>query len=281
MDPLHARLEELLHRTDDQERLKGDPLWFAHQYTEPADQEVTALIASALAFGRVAAFWPVLERIFAVAHRRGGPRAWVTEASLADHRGDFADLVYRWVRAEDLSLFLAGLGATLRAHGSLGELFPAGGETVRPGLTVWVSALRAEIEALTGQPWSDQRRALKHLLPSPATGAACKRLNLFLRWMVRPADGVDLGLWPHVPSSALVIPLDTHVLRIARQVGLTSRKDGSWRTAEEITARLRAFDQEDPVRFDFALAHLGITGRCRKRECASCALEGACTAAPA
>ncbi|GAC1603956.1 MAG: hypothetical protein NVS4B10_16730 [Myxococcales bacterium] len=122
-------------------------------------------------------------------------------------------------------------------------------------------------------------RRLKHLLPHPARGSACKRLNLFLRWMIRPADGVDFGLW-EVPAAALVIPLDTHVHRIGRFIGLTRRADLSWRTAEEITARLRTLDADDPVRYDFALSHLGISGSCPSRrdarKCEGCPLQPIC-----
>jgi endonuclease III len=101
--------------------------------------------------------------------------------------------------------------------------------------------------------------------------------------MVRGPDGVDLGIWKGVPAAALVVPLDTHVARVARRLGLTRRSDLSWRTAEEITAALRVADPGDPVRFDFALCHLGMSGHCPPRRdparCASCVLAGGCTAA--
>jgi endonuclease III len=97
--------------------------------------------------------------------------------------------------------------------------------------------------------------------------------------MVRPADGVDLGLWP-IPATALVIPVDTHVHRISRNLGLTTRRTASWATAEEITARLRLFDPEDPVKYDFALCHLGVSRDCPSRpdlaKCAHCVLRDVC-----
>jgi uncharacterized protein (TIGR02757 family) len=123
-------------------------------------------------------------------------------------------------------------------------------------------------------------RALDHLLPDASRGAACKRLLLYLRWMVR-RDDVDLGAWEGiVPPSALVIPLDTHVSRLSRLLGLTCRADLSWRTAEEITASLRRLSPEDPVRYDFALCHLGMSGACPARRsaerCRACPLAPAC-----
>jgi len=126
------------------------------------------------------------------------------------------------------------------------------------------------------------RRGLQHLCPDPALPGACKRWNLYLRWMVRGPDGIDLGLWRGVPASALVVPLDTHLFRIARYLGLTDRRDASWRTAAEITASLAAVDAADPVRFDFALCHLGMSGACPPRRradrCAACPLRPVCRA---
>jgi uncharacterized protein (TIGR02757 family) len=118
-------------------------------------------------------------------------------------------------------------------------------------------------------------------MPSPRNGSACKRWNLYLRWMVR-ADTVDRGLWTCLRPADLVIPLDVHVLRISQFLGLTSRKDASWRTAAEITKGLAELDPNDPVRFDFAISHLGISGACLGYRsppiCAGCALDPVCAA---
>ncbi len=118
-------------------------------------------------------------------------------------------------------------------------------------------------------------------MPDPRAGSACKRLLLYVRWMVRPADGVDLGLWPLDPS-LLVIPVDTHIHRIGRNLGLTERNDASWRTAEEITAALRHLDAADPVRYDFALCHMGVSRDCPSRrdpaKCEPCVLRPVCRA---
>jgi uncharacterized protein (TIGR02757 family) len=182
---------------------------------------------------------------------------------------------------DEVVRLLAGAGALLRTHGTLGAAFArcfaeAGEPTVKGALGRFVDALLDPASVPGAGP---PTRRLRHLLPHPARGSACKRLNLFLRWMVR-AGGADFGLWRGVPASALVIPLDTHVHRIAGFIGLTARKDLSWRTAEEITARLRAIDPRDPVRFDFALSHLGISGSCPSRrdarKCAGCPLQLVC-----
>ena len=116
---------------------------------------------------------------------------------------------------------------------------------------------------------------------SPADGSACKRLNLFLRWMVRRSGGLDFGLWSDVSPRRLVIPLDTHVARIARYVGLTTRTTPDWKMALDVTHSLRRFDPGDPVKYDFAICRLGILDYCpRKRDivkCEGCSLRPVCT----
>lgn len=99
------------------------------------------------------------------------------------------------------------------------------------------------------------------LFPFPSKGSPCKRLNLFLRWMVRNGDGVDLGIWDDIPKNKLVIPLDTHISRAANYLSLTNRKNPSWNMAREITEALRKIDPDDPVRFDFSLCHLTMSGK--------------------
>ncbi|HUJ29428.1 MAG TPA: TIGR02757 family protein, partial [Myxococcales bacterium] len=183
---------------------------------------------------------------------------------------------YRMTGPRDVACLLRGAGAMLREHGSLGAAF---GKHFRARGSLR-EALGAFVEELLSVERAPSRR-LKHLLPHPSRGSACKRMNLFLRWMVRGPDGVDFGLWrDQVPPSALLVPLDTHVHRIGRFVGLTRRKDLSWKTAEEVTKRLRSLDGADPVRYDFALSHLGISGSCASRKdqrrCAGCPLKPVC-----
>ncbi|MDQ3031551.1 MAG: DUF2400 domain-containing protein, partial [Myxococcota bacterium] len=181
---------------------------------------------------------------------------------------------------EDVAAMLAGAAALRREHGSLGAAFALFlARRDRSGLApddAFVEALADLADALRGR---DPSRGLKHLVPDPRAGSACKRLLLWLRWMVRPADGVDLGLWAIDPGR-LVIPVDTHVHRIAQNLGLTRRRDASMRTAAEITAALRTFDPHDPVRYDFAICHLGVSRECPSRRdperCARCVLQDAC-----
>jgi uncharacterized protein (TIGR02757 family) len=175
-------------------------------------------------------------------------------------------------------------------HGSLGARFAALLERttaerakapLREALARFAAELREAPPAL--ELLADRGgRGLRHLCPDPRAGGAAKRWNLYLRWMVRGPDGVDLGLWREVPTAVLVVPLDTHVARVARRLGLTRRRDLSWRTAEEVTGGLRIADPGDPVRFDFALCHLGMCGHCPPRRdperCAICVLADGCEA---
>jgi uncharacterized protein (TIGR02757 family) len=123
------------------------------------------------------------------------------------------------------------------------------------------------------------RRGPAHMLPDPRAGSASKRLLLYLRWMVRPADGVDLGLWPVSPS-VLLVPVDVHVHKLASNLGLTTAASPNWRMAEEITSVFRLFDPADPVKYDFALCHLGMASGCASRfvreVCEGCPIRRVC-----
>jgi len=117
---------------------------------------------------------------------------------------------------------------------------------------------------------------MTQFFPSPAKGSACKRINLFLRWMVRDKD-IDFGLWRSIPANRLVIPLDIHIARISRCLGFTKRASADWKAAIEITEALKKLDPADPLKYDFALCHHGISGVCRGRNnpgCRDCALKG-------
>ncbi|HME92274.1 MAG TPA: DUF2400 domain-containing protein, partial [Myxococcaceae bacterium] len=192
------------------------------------------------------------------------------------------DFVYRFNVGTDLAVLLLGMGRALREQGGLEAVFVGQLErhgnlhSALGGFTSWLR--RVPMRELRRQLGPE--RGLEHLLPSPLGPGAAKRLNLFLRWMVRGPDLVDFGIWSRVPKSLLVIPLDTHIGRISRHLHLTRRKDLSWKTAEEITAALRRIDAKDPVRYDFALCHYGMSGGCplipRAESCARCSLLVAC-----
>ncbi len=283
---LRPLLDALCADMDRGARIAADPVEFPRGYADGADAEVAGLVAVSLAYGRADVFKPVVARILTA--MGPSPARFAEDFAAAPDRAAFEGFLYRFNRPADVAALVAAAGHLRRRHGGLGRRFAmlfreAGGgpDALRPALARLAEELRRAppvASLLRGRG----TRGLRHLLPDPAGPGASKRWNLYLRWMVRGPDGVDLGLWNEVPASALVVPLDTHLARIARYLGLTDRRDMSWRTAEEITRNLRALDPEDPVRYDFALCHLGMSGACpRKRDpekCAVCPLRDVCRA---
>lgn len=278
LELVRDRLDALVASTDRGARRDADPVSFVHRYDDPGDREVVALIASALAFGNVRA---IRAKVAIVLDALGpSPAATIDREPRAALARRLDGFVHRVWRGDDVAAMLAGAAVLRRGSGSLGAAFSrrlaARDRTSASPDEAFVEALADLADALRGD---DPSRGLRHLVPDPRAGSACKRLLLWLRWMIRPADGVDLGLWP-VDPARLVIPVDTHVHRIARNLDLTRRRDASLRTAAEITAALRAFDPHDPVRYDFAICHLGVSRECPSRRdpdrCARCVLQDAC-----
>lgn len=283
---LGAALDRFQRGYDAGRRLPFDPLEFPRRYPDPGDAEVAGLLAACLAYGRADLFRPQIAG--ALAAMGPSPARFAARFAREPDPAVFSAFHYRFNRPPDLAALVAAAGAVRAAHGSLGARFAAllaeerrAPEPLRAALTRFARELR---EAPPVAPLLAGRgdRGLRHLLPDPALPGPCKRWNLYLRWMVRGPDGVDLGLWSGVPAAALLVPLDTHLARIARYLRLTDRSDMSWRTAAEITASLRAADPGDPVRFDFALCHLGMSGACPPRRdparCAPCPLREHCRA---
>jgi uncharacterized protein (TIGR02757 family) len=187
---------------------------------------------------------------------------------------------HRLYNGRDVALLVVGARRMQRAHGSLGDSLVrelASGRPLREALGSWV----AEVRQRGGfSPFGTENgRGADHLLPDPGKGSAVKRLMLFLRWMVRPADGVDLGLWNIRPSS-LVIPLDTHIHKLSRNIGLTTRTAADYRAALEITAALSRLDPLDPIKYDFSLCHLGMLQSCPSQKdavrCEGCGVKPVC-----
>ncbi|MCB9759295.1 MAG: TIGR02757 family protein [Alphaproteobacteria bacterium] len=276
-----AGLEQLYAQTDFQARLRTDPIRFPRRYTRHEDVEIAAVLASGFAFGRVTLFGPVLEGLFDRMDAQGGPRAYIDHFDPNVEGPALAPVVYRWVRGPDLVVLFGALRRVRAQHGGLEPLF--GGGSARAALEGAATALEQEARAVA--PSGSLSRGVRYFLSRPSTGSACKRWNMMLRWLVRPpTEGVDLGLWTCLRPADLVMPLDTHVMRIARFLGLIRTSTASWRVAEQLTAQLRRIDPLDPVRLDFAIAHLGISGACKgvrdPEVCSPCPLRKGCDAPP-
>ncbi|HEY4117531.1 MAG TPA: TIGR02757 family protein [Byssovorax sp.] len=270
---VQAALDDVRARCDVPRRLAADPVSIVHRYTDALDREIVAVVASSLAFGNAKAFRVKIDD----ALDRLGPEV----AKAADDEARVRRLLRGWkhrvYRDGDLVALVVGARRVQREHGSLGaalaRMYAEAGGDLRAALTSFTGAIRA------AGPF-DGGHGAGHILVDPAKGSASKRLLLLLRWMVRAADGVDLGAWTGVPASALLIPVDTHVHKLAKNLALTRRADCSWRTAEEITAALRGFDPDDPVKYDFSLCHLGMLQHCPSRRdaarCEGCGVKPVC-----
>lgn len=274
--PRKALLDRVLEEQDRGRGLDADPLARVRPFQAPADREAAAWLAALLAYGRVASILASLDDLFA--RMPEGPGAFLAGFDLARDGGRLEGFVHRWTRGEDISRALAATRAVIERHGSLEAAFVAGDDPATPDVG---PALRAFAGALfEAAPPGPRDRALRWLIPRFGGGSAAKRLCLFLRWVVRPDDGLDLGLWGRPKPGRLIVPLDTHVLRIGGYLGLTERKTGDARAALEVTDGLRRLDVEDPLRYDFAISHLGILGHCPSRPdpnlCEPCALRPAC-----
>jgi len=206
------------------------------------------------------------------------PHALVSRFDPATDARRFEGWYHRLHRGEDVAALCWATRRALEAYGSLGALFRTGFDAdhgdIAPALGAFVGFLRAANPAPV-RPG----RFYGHLLSSPEDGSACKRMNLYLRWMVRRSSP-DLALWQDIPPSHLVIPLDTHVARISRAIGLARRTTPNWYMAREITDALRLIDPCDPVKFDHALSRLGILDHCPKKRdlsrCAACLIHDIC-----
>ena len=244
---LLSRLEALYDRFNRPEWIDPDPLAVARGYRTRADREVAALVAAALAFGGVKQIMASVRRALAPFPH---PHADLLAARPEEIRRACAGFRHRYSGGEELAALLTGIRRVLGEHRSLGALFvrlhTPGEEDLVPALTRFVRVLEA------GSPLSRN-----YLLPDPARGSACKRLLLYLRWMVR-ADAVDMGLWKGVDPALLVVPLDVHMHRICTRLGFTQRRAADLRTAREATAAFRALRPDDPVRYDFCLTRAAM-----------------------
>lgn len=243
-----SRLEMLYKKYNRREFVHPDPLEFLYNYKDVRDREIAGLIASSLAYGRVA---QILKSVSIVLGRMGrSPYGYLMSKRDKEIVKDFVDFKHRFTTGRDKADLLIGIRHVVRRYGSLKKCFKSGyknnDKTTVPALSFFVS------EMIRGAGVKKMS-----LLPSPELGSACKRLHLYLRWMIRK-DAVDPGGWDDIPCSKLIIPLDTHMHRIGRALGFTKRRQADLRTALEVTDGFAVFSPEDPVRYDFALTRFGI-----------------------
>jgi uncharacterized protein (TIGR02757 family) len=271
---------EGLYKAFDHVSSATDPVHIVRRYTAPEDREIVGFCAAGLAFGRVASVLQSIESLLAVMGPH--PARFVRDFDPVRHGAPLAPLVHRWIRGRDLVALLLILQRMLRESGSIEMFFLEGDDPADPHIgraldSFSTRALTTDLRPAYGRRIPKQR-GVSYFFPRPAAGSACKRLNLFLRWMVR-RDEIDLGVWTRVSPARLIVPLDTHVIRLGRCLRLTRYTSPGWKMAAEITASLRAVDAVDPVRYDFALCHVGMMNACgfeRTQRDAQCPLRGIC-----
>jgi uncharacterized protein (TIGR02757 family) len=276
--PLGPRLDTL-YRGFNQADAITDPVNLVRRFSSPSDREVAGFCAAALAFGRVASVNGSIETVFGL--MGPSPAAFIRSFEPRIQGVAFSSFVHRWTRGPDIVALLWVLRQMLESSGSIEGFFAEGDDPsapdIGPALTSFSErALALDLRTAYGR--LPQRPGVCYFFPRPAAGSACKRLNLFLRWMVR-RDAVDLGVWTRIARSRLVVPLDTHVIRLGQCLRLTRYRSAGWRMAADITASLRAIDPVDPVRFDFSICHVGMMGSCgfrTKQGDTQCPLRGFC-----
>jgi uncharacterized protein (TIGR02757 family) len=256
-----------------------DPVECVRVYPDPADREIAGFITAGLAFGRVASIMASVRA--ALAPMGASPAAFVRRFETSREAAAFLPFVHRWVRGRDLVALLVILRHMLHSSGSIERFFLEGddqaSEDIGPGLESFCRRART-VDLHEVYRRGVPQAGVHAFFPLPSAGSACKRLNLYLRWMVR-SDAIDIGAWTCVAPARLIVPLDVHVNRVGRCLGLTRYASPGWRMASSITASLRRIDPADPVKYDFALCHVGMQGLCGFRTAAGdsrCPLRGAC-----
>jgi uncharacterized protein (TIGR02757 family) len=268
-----------LYADFNREDAASDPVHRVRRFAANADREVAGFCAAALAFGRVASVLNSIDALFEILGPR--PAEYVRAFDPAEPHPALRAIVHRWTRGVDLAALLWMLRQMLERSGSIEAFFLEGDDCGTPDLSAALDsfstrALALDIRRAYGRV--PRRPGVCYFFPRPAAGSACKRLNLFLRWMVRH-DEVDLGVWTRISTSRLIVPLDTHVIRLGRCLRLTRYASPGWKMAADITASLRRLDPIDPVRFDFAICHVGMMNACgfgRKQGDSQCPLRGLC-----
>jgi uncharacterized protein (TIGR02757 family) len=238
----------------DKYKISPDPLEFLHLYTNENDIEISGIISSVFAYGNVKQIIRSLEIIHKIMNHK--PYEFVENYSVGKGRQLFQNMKHRFYTSDDIVALFSILQKSYKRYGSLKNLFYKCYFGNDKDLKTAISVFANEMINYFGKG-NNVSSGIKFMFPDPIKGSACKRMNLFLRWMVRK-DELDFGFWNKIPTSELIIPVDTHVAKICKKLNLTKRNNVSWKMAEEITEKLKTFDPIDPVKYDFAICHIGM-----------------------
>lgn len=243
------------YKAFDRETISPDPLELPHRFKDRNDIEIAAFIASVFAYGSVTQILKTLENIFEIMNN--DPYNFVLSYNHKKDKKLFSNIKHRFYTSEDIAAFFAGLNKIYETYGSLNYLFLLYYFEKADNIKGALSFFSNNLTDIVIKASNHSSQGIKFMFPDPLKGSACKRQNLFLRWMIRN-DELDFGFWKEIPTSKLIIPVDTHIAQISQKLKLTSRKNVSWKMAEEITNNLKKFDENDPVKYDFALCHIGM-----------------------
>ena len=242
------KLERVYNEYNRRDLVDPDPLVFLYNYSDIKDREIVGLIAATLAYGRVAQILKSITKILDIMGK--SPSTYLANSDENKIKKDIKGFKHRFTTDVEMAAMLIAIKKTVNKHGSLENLFlhsyKKEHESIIPALTYFVT----ELKKLGGIKKSS-------LLSDPTMESACKRLNLYLRWMIR-TDKVDPGGWGKVPASKLIIPLDTHMFNFGKCYGFTQRKNAGLKTALEITAGFKKLAPQDPIKYDFAITRFGI-----------------------
>jgi len=253
---LEAILNEIYRKYHDKAYLYLDPVEFVHGVSGDRNREIAGLLCSALAYGRIEQIRKSIETIFEITGN--DLLAFTNSTSFAGKKKLFASFKHRFNAGMDIALLFESIRIVLDKNKSVEEVFCNGLHetdiTVTNALDAFANTMRSTASSVA----KCEIKTFDFLFPKPCDGSSCKRLNMYLRWMARPADGIDFGIWKRVGTARLVVPVDTHVAHIAQRLLLTKRKTPDWAMALEITSALRKICPADPVRYDFSLCHSGM-----------------------
>ena len=243
------------YKAFDRTTISPDPLEIPHRFKNMYDIEITAFIASVFAYGNVTQILKSLNTILEIMDN--DPHNFVIEYNHKKDKKIFQDLKHRFYTGEDIAALFAGLSEIYKTYGSLNYLFLLYYFEKADNIKGALSFFSNNLTDIVIKSSKHSSNGIKFMFPDPSKGSACKRQNLFLRWMIRD-DELDFGFWKEIPPSKLIIPVDTHIAQISKKLYLTKRENVSWKMAEEITNNLKKFDSNDPVKYDFALFGLGV-----------------------
>lgn len=246
-----AFLDQQYLKFHDRDFILTDPIQIPHRYSLKEDIEIASLLTCTIAWGQRISIIRNAGRLMDLMDN--SPNEFITGSSQKEW-ARFAGFVHRTFQPADLFYFLDAIRHIYADIGGLETVFSEG---YRKG-SVYEAIIHFRTVFLA---WEPLQRTGKHV-SNPEKGSAAKRLNLFLMWMCRPDDlGIHFGLWDFIPASELMIPLDIHVGRVARQLGILERKTNDWKAASELTGVLKEFDPNDPVKYDFSLFGTGLENK--------------------